>query len=223
MTTELPLGMVNRPRIDLRCCDVADVFPTVRGARLVVMDPAWAEYDQRPGHSGAPDLHYPLLTLDVISQHIDRAFDCAAADARLALWGCWPLLPEILGLMQASRWKYKTGGSWHKIDCPPGVGYHWRGHSEFVLVGVKGSPGRASTTLRNAFESPRTEHSAKPGEWQEQWIKGWTNVGDLVFDTYAGLGGVAVAAAEAHRTYVGAEIDPERHEAAMVRLAGWAT
>ena len=202
--------------------DAGDMLEGASGATLTVMDPPWAEYNQRPGKA-APDRHYPVLTLAQIVGHIDAAWVASAPRARLALWGCWPLLPEILAALKVTRWKYKTGGSWHKEAKAPGVGHHWRGHSEFVFIATKGSPGRArklddGTLLRNAHGSPRQRHSAKPVEWQREWVEAWTDPGDLVLDPYAGRGSVGVAAQLAGRRYLGAEADPGRYALAASRL-----
>ena len=50
------------------------------------------------------------------------------------------------------------------------------------------------------------------------WLRRWTDPGDLVLDLYAGLGSVAVACALEGRRYIGAEIDPERHRRAVLRV-----
>jgi len=54
-----------------------------------------------------------------------------------------------------------------------------------------------------------------------QWIRRWVPAGGLVVDPYAGLGAVAEAVilAGGGRRYIGTEIDPERHAAAMGLIA----
>lgn len=52
-----------------------------------------------------------------------------------------------------------------------------------------------------------------------EWIRAWTDPGDLVVDVFAGLAPLARACYAEGRRYVGAEIDPERHALALVRLA----
>ncbi len=207
--------------IDLRCASIADVLPTVRGAALIVADPPWGEYDQRPG-SAAPDSRYPVLSLAEIAAHLDAAYDSAAPGGRLALWYCWPLLEEVLPAVRATRWGASiTGGAWQKTGRQ-GVGFHWLGDSEPVAVYVK----RGATphtdraeNLTNAWSSEPGPHSAKPVGWQRAWLRRWTPPGALVLDLYAGLGTVAEACAIEGRSYVGAEIDPERHAKALGLLA----
>ena len=51
-----------------------------------------------------------------------------------------------------------------------------------------------------------------------QWLERWTAPGDTVLDLFAGLGSVAVACLHTGRRYVGAEIDPDRFEAARLNI-----
>lgn len=214
--------------IDLRCCDVAELLPTVRGATLVVVDAPWSEYDQRPG-AAAPDLSYPVLSMDEIVGHIDLACSSAAQRARMLLWCTWPLL--LNEWADASKrlagWRYVTGGSWHKDVPQPGVGYHWLGHSEPALVYAKKQDDGFATfndrsiQLRNAFSTDkRLPHSEKPIPWQRLMLRRWTKPGDLVLDLYAGRGSVARACLAEGRRYVGAEIDVERHGEGVKLLTG---
>ena len=208
--------------IDLRCCDVVEVLGVASGARLVTADPPWI-YSQAPGVAD-PSLQYDVLKMPEIAGVVNWAADCADPDGcRLALWNTWPQLGEwvevTVGMGKEWRWgRILSGGSWHKSG-PGGVGYHWIGDSEPVLLYKVGAPpcGRWDS-LKNAHNSAREDHSAKPMEWMRGWLRRWTDPGDLVLDLYAGLGSVAVACALEGRRYIGAEIDPERHRRAVLRV-----
>ena len=207
--------------IDLRCCDVAEILAECRGARLVHADPPWSDYVNRPGDAN-PDEHYDVLTWDDIDEHCTTARGCCGPDARAVMWSCWPLVAERIAkglrVLPGRGWKWKTGGSWHK-EGSCGGGYHWRGRSEPVWIGVKGSPQTdQSVILGNAHASLRTDHSEKPVEWLAEMLRRWTEPGDLVLDLYAGLAPMARACLQTGRRYLGAEIDPERHQMAMARL-----
>jgi len=215
------------PGIDMRCCDVAEVLAEVEtgSVSLVVADPPWDIYNQRPGVV-APDGVYGVLSQQQIGAHMEEAAGCLADGGRLALWTCWPLLVEVLDGRALPPWldvpgvTWKTGGAWTK-GGPPSVGYHWRGHSEPVLVGtVAGAAGRAACIIRSGYASEPEEHSRKPAEWMADWCRAWVPPGGLVLDLYAGLGSVAeaVVLAGEGRRYIGAEIDPERHASAMTRV-----
>lgn len=207
------------PGIDLRCCDVAEVLRGARGARLIVADPPW-RYDEKPGVAN-PEANGIYTGLDdaTIAAHLDAAHDCAAPASRLAVWYTFPKAEEWRAAgMAGPRWGAPTtGGAWTKADHV-GVGYHWRGWVEPVAVWTRGTTGRPSAWLGNGHVSPPTEHSEKPLEWLRAWVRAWTDPGDLVLDLYAGLAPLARACALEGRRYVGAEIDPERHALALVRL-----
>jgi N6-adenosine-specific RNA methylase IME4 len=221
--TQLSLVTVPEPAqpsgIQLRCCSVEDLLEDMPGKpSLIVADPPWG-YNQAPGVS-SPELQYETVSDDLIAEWIASAYE-VCDDARLALWCTWPKLGEWWAAADAVGigWQYKTGGSWHKLG-PPGVGHHWRGHSEPVLIYTKGSPGVATSMLRNAHSSHRGRHSEKPSPWVEGWLERWTEAGDLVCDLFAGSSGcVARACARMGRRYVGAELDPERYRQAVDRLA----
>lgn len=223
------------PGVDLRLGDVSALLAEHKGAgaRLVIADPPWDEYENRPGVA-APDLSYPLLSPEKIAEHIDAAYDCAAPGARLVMWACWPLLAPWLAKPHpifSSRWKWISGGSWHK-ERSAGVGFHWLGRSEPLLLAVKagGTPyvGTDKVTgtridLGNAHSSVRTDHSEKPLGWYREMLGRWTAPGDLVLSVYSGLFPEGRACALEGRRCIGAEIDPVRHAAAVGRLAQWRT
>ena len=214
--------------IDFRRADVADVLASVEpgSVDLVIADPPWDAYRERPGVA-APDGVYGLLTERQIGEHLGAAVERMSPGGRLALWACWPLLVDALSAIVRPPWLdipgvvWKTGGAWSKGGSP-GVGYHWRGHSEPVLVGVRegGAAGRARVVLRSGYTSRPEEHSRKPVGWIADWIRGWVPPGGLVLDLYAGLGSVAEAVVKAGegRRYVGAEVDFERHAAALANV-----
>ena len=131
--------------------------------------------------------------------------------------GQWQAAVEKLG--KAWRWSYVTGGSWHKLG-PGGVGYHWLGASELVLIFKKGSPPADRWgPLTNAHTSHRQAHSEKPADWMAGWLERWTDAQDLVVDLFAGLAPLARACVKVGRDYAGAEIDPDRWRQAVDRLA----
>jgi site-specific DNA-methyltransferase (adenine-specific) len=214
--------------VDLRRADVGDLLAQVEAGSvdLVVADPPWDAYRERPGVV-APDGVYGLLTERQIGDHLGAAVERMRPGGRLALWACWPLLVEALG-RDLPPWLtipglvWKSGGAWSKSGSAPGVGYHWRGKSEPVLVGVRegGAAGRARVVLRSGYTSRPEAHSRKPVAWMADWIRAWVPPGGLVLDLYAGLGSVAEAVVEAGegRRYVGAEVDVDRHAAALANV-----
>ncbi len=203
-----------KPGIDLRCCDVAEILAESRGARLVMADPPWVY--NNTGTEGAACQEYDLIDEAAISVHLRAAYDCAADDAYLLCWCTWPKLAEWLTAGRDIGWGYKSGGCWHKTSGL-GVGFHWRGDTEPLLLYTKGSP-RPVGCVRNGYGSPRQAHSEKPAEWLSALVEAFTEPGDLVLDVYSGLAPMARACLATGRRYLGAEIDPERHQMAMARL-----
>jgi len=210
--------------IDLRCADLFDVLADVRGAALVHADPPWAYSAGAAGkgqaNPGDAASSYGTMTEADITRALDLAYDCALPGARLVCWATWPKLLEHLTSGGAgTRWRYVTGGAWLKTPHV-GVGYHWQGHTEPVLVYVKkGTPYTdTSNMLGNGWASRPEEHSRKPMEWQRGMLRRWTEPGALVLDAWAGLAPMAAACVLEGRAYVGAEIDPERHGVSLARL-----
>jgi hypothetical protein len=212
-----------KPGIDLRCCDVAEILTECRGARLVMADPPWRYARDAGGANPEENGIYSALSEAEIVEHLDFAFDCTGPSCRLAVWYTWPKEEEWREAGGAGpRWgRRKSGGAWLKTShwCgSSGVGYHWRGQTEPVALFVKGSPGRCNVTLKNGHASIAEEHSIKPEAWLRRWVEAWTEPDDLVLDLYAGLAPMARACLATGRRYIGAEIDPERHEKAMAKL-----
>ncbi len=207
--------------IDLRCCSCTDVdWPS---ADLVIADPPWS-YVQSHGASRA-DNHYAVLPTSTIVEHLNQL-----VASRMALWLTWPLLPEWVSATTKHAdwgWRLATGGAWAKSgegdEGHYGQGYHWAGCSEPVFVYACGRdiPLDRGAPLRNAWVEPPGEHSRKPAVWMAQWLRRWVPEGGLVLDPYAGLASVAEAVllAGGGRRYLGSEISPERHRAALGLLA----
>lgn len=203
------------PGIDYRLGDIRDTL-TVRGAALIHADPCWQYSEGAAGKGMAqPELNgiYNCMSDAAISEILDLAYDCAAPGARLVCWTTWPKMLEFLSAGGAGkRWEYVTGGAWLK-ERQVGVGYHWRGQTEPVLVFVRrGAPAHLDREhlLLNGYASVPEEHSRKPLPWLRTMLRAWTPPDGLVLDLWAGLAPMAAACKLEGRRFVGAEIDPER-------------
>jgi len=219
--SQLPLvnlkAPVAPPGIDLRCCDVADILPECKDARLIMSDSPWL-YDEvnARGDGTFAGLGYQLLKMPDIARHHRDAAMYAPSNCRMLVWTTFPMLGDWMSHNIAPM-SFKTGLSWHKRGGI-GQGYHLRGDAEIGLVYTKGSTGRPLTALTNAWGSERTAHSEKPVAWLQMLLRSWTEPGDLVVEMYAGLAPMARACAAEGRRYIGAEIDPSRHRDAMTAL-----
>ena len=212
--------------IDLRCCDTLDLMASLPDGSidLTIADPPWLYDDQPHDQATMARDHYDCLPIATIAEHVNAA---ARLSKRLALWTTGPFVQPWLDATRGGPWgPLISMGAWHKSgltnDQHVGIGYHWTGCMEPVLLYVKkGAPIDRHQFLRNAWSEPPGAHSRKPVAWMVQWLRRWVPPGGAVLDVYAGLGSVAEAVLLAGdgRQYVGAEIDPERHAAALALLA----
>jgi hypothetical protein len=196
---------------------------------VVFADPPW-KYDDRASASSAASDEYSCLDLHQISAHLAGAFSLANRGARLALWMTWAQLPDFVAADDFGGWTWVTGGMWAKADPAVddqrsgalGMGYHMRTSQSELLLVCKGRGPHARADVTGCWIAPGSgRHSEKPVGWQRDMIREWCPPGGHVLDLYAGLGSVARAVREAGggRTYVGYEIDPERHASALSLLA----
>lgn len=129
--------------------------------RTVVADPPW-----RYGNTstrGAAENHYPTMTIEELCDletNGRRVADCVADDAHLYLWVTNNFLREAFAVLDAWGFAYKTCLTWVKPQM--GMGNYFRGSTEHILFGVRGSLRTAERNLVNWFEAPRAKHSAKP-------------------------------------------------------------
>lgn len=206
--------------IDLMCGDTADMLRTVLdgSADFVMLDPPWC-YDNEGTRGNAAD-QYASLSEIVIKSHMHAAYTKAATDAYCAVWCTFPKLKDWLpgaGVF-STGWEYITGGAWGKVGGL-GVGFHFRGDAELVLLYRKGAPKPRQTTS-NLWLAPRIGHSEKPQKALRALIEMACAPNGLVLDLYAGASASCMRACRATgRRYLGAEIDPARHAEALRRFS----
>lgn len=172
---------------------------------VILVDPPW-QYDQRSVRiNGTTDRHYRTMsTLEIANLPVAGV---AADDAILLLWTTWPFLPFALDIIDAWGFRYVTGLPWVKadefrtsLDGDPqfrpakGVGFWFRGASEPLLMGKRGTPPRP-VSAPDGLLSERNIHSRKParvydlaeslgGPCLEIFARsrrpGWAAIGDAV-------------------------------------------
>jgi len=145
---------------DARNMDLSQ-FPHKYG--VIVADPPW-QYRATTGRGIAED-NYDVLTIENLKEMpVDKL---ALDDCILFLWGTWPMLPEVLGLIDAWGFTYKTGWPYVKTHKDGtifyGVGRWIRGATEYVLMGIRGdvSPPEEMKNYMGIL-SPSLDHSRKP-------------------------------------------------------------
>lgn len=215
--------------IDLRCCDVDDMLRSLPGgcADVVHADPPWNYSGGIPTNTGKGGVNvrgyarsiYNCLPESAIQEHLELAYDAAISDCYLLLWCTFPKLSEWLGAY-SGRWRYVTGGAWGKQTGGIGVGFHFRGDAEVLLLYKKGAPQPRNRSTSNLWLSDRTGHSEKPQTALRALLNLTTDPSGLVVDLYAGASASMARACRATgRRYIGAEISPQRHATAMLRLS----
>jgi len=143
--------------------------------QIIYADPAWS-YDtnsapavKRPclerGEKPHSVNHYyeTMTTKDIQELPVNEITD---KNAVLFLWATNPLLPEAIETMKRWGFKYKTCLTWHKLRCK-GMGYWFRGHTEHLLLGVKGNLKAFRSLEHNIKSLPVEKHSKKPNYYRE--------------------------------------------------------
>lgn len=164
-----------------------DQVEAAGGYSIIYADPPWSYSDTNC--NGGIGRQYKTLTPEEIAAiPVARL---AARDALLFLWGTYPKLPEVLDLISAWGFEYKSiAFQWVKTrgrhedgsdKAFLGLGRWTRGNTEPCLLGVRGKPtcaGKDVSQLIFTHEdedellvSPVTRHSAKPPETRPKIVR----------------------------------------------------
>jgi N6-adenosine-specific RNA methylase IME4 len=147
----------------------------------IVADPPWAystpgqigkTLEHRPNrdkglskHGAGSVARYGAMTLDELSaMDVERV---AAPNAHLYLWVTNTFMESAFPLARAWGFRPVTIITWTKVRRSDGqpsmkMGWYYRGATEHILFGVRGSLDLAGPPHATAFFSPRTPHSVKP-------------------------------------------------------------
>ena len=208
--------------IDLRHTDCEALIASVEDVAFVHADPPWSYDNGRgiggSGTSGAQD-EYSGLPCGTIADHLDSCWDAALADCYLAVWATFPKLADWMAESDGMRWNYITGAAWGKTGRI-GMGYHFRGDSEILLLYRKGRPRPLEGSKSNLWLAARLGHSEKPRVALDALVRMAAPPGSLVLDVYAGASAsMARVCRRLDRRYAGAEIDEERWKRAQIVLS----
>jgi N6-adenosine-specific RNA methylase IME4 len=147
---------------------VVQVTPveTLSRHTTIVIDPPWDwsdEGDQDQFGRARPD--YATMTREELLEF--PVGDLATSDAHLYMWITNRSLPKGFELLDRWGFRYVTMLTWVKPSF--GMGNYFRGSTEHVLFGVKGSLMLNRKDLGTHFEAPRGDrgHSAKPERFYE--------------------------------------------------------
>jgi len=145
--------------------------------KIIYADPPWSYENKTLGrqlNAGSAD-HYDVMSLDEIKNlPIDTIRD---KDCVLFMWAVNPQLPEAFEVMKAWGFKYKTTITWHKLAgnrTQAGLGYWFRGYTEYLLFGVRGNVRAFHSQKKNILTQTILGHSKKPDSFRKL-IEGATN------------------------------------------------
>jgi N6-adenosine-specific RNA methylase IME4 len=147
--------------------DTADIRAYVAGQtfQTIVLDPPWDwgdEGDVDQFGRGRPT--YQTMPIDELRDM--PIADLATANAHIYLWITNRSLPKGFALLDAWGFRYVTALTWCKPSI--GMGNYFRGSTEHLLFGVRGSLPLIERNVGTWFEAPRgSRHSEKPSEFYQ--------------------------------------------------------
>jgi len=146
--------------------------------KIIYADPPWKYNDENC--SGSANGKYDTMDVnDLCNLPIDMLTD---KDCVLFIWGTYPKLPEVLKVIKAWGFEYKSiAFQWVKMNKSGnkpfyGLGRWTRGNTEPCFIATKGKPKRISASVPQLVFSKLREHSRKPDIVRAKIIK---LVGDL--------------------------------------------
>lgn len=129
----------------------------------IVLDPPWDWGDEGDADQlGRARPTYATMPLEEIAA--EPIGELAAENAHLYLWITNRSLPKGFGLLERWGFRYVTMLTWVKPSI--GMGNYFRGSTEQVLFGVRGSLPLLRADVGTYFMAPRPpQHSQKPDEF----------------------------------------------------------
>jgi N6-adenosine-specific RNA methylase IME4 len=134
--------------------------------QVIYADPPWAYRNVRTGgsHRSGAAQKYPTLTPGQVAEIPVPTI--VTPPATLWLWATVPLLPEILPVVTAWGFTYKTAIVWRKTGRR-GMGYWLRGEVELLVFGTRGAVRAFRSSQPNILEAPVEAHSRKPAIFRQ--------------------------------------------------------
>jgi N6-adenosine-specific RNA methylase IME4 len=142
-----------------RLSEIDETFPTI------MLDPPWDWGDEGDvDQFGRATPTYATMPFDEIAD--EPVGKLAKKNAHLYLWITNRSLPKGFELFERWGFRYVTALTWVKPSI--GMGNYFRGSTEHVLFGIRGSRPLLRHDVGTHFEAPRQErHSGKPPEFYE--------------------------------------------------------
>lgn len=144
------------------------------------MDCPWSYFNKRTGGSlkSGSSQKYRTLSMDDLRDLKSLIKNITEKDVVLFLWVTNPMLQEGLELCKLYGFEYKTLITWVKENCK-GLGYWYRGNTEHIILGIKGTISAFHSQQINVFHAPLRDHSRKPTKSYELIEEGTKNIPNL--------------------------------------------
>lgn len=131
--------------------------------QTIYADPPWDYERDGKRHKGRsprqlPSDVYECMPMNELQQL--KVSELADRDAHLYLWFTNAFSHEAHHLMEAWGFRPITIITWVKDTM--GVGWYFRGQTEHILFGVRGSMPTRVRNISTVFHAAKTKHSAKP-------------------------------------------------------------
>ena len=148
-----------------------DIEKTDKKYDIIYADPPWAYLwgtGKNPGRF-CPERHYCTMSTDEICELGTTIKRLRAKNCALFIWTTMPCLPDVIKVIEAWGFKYKTCAfTWVKIrkDGQPlaGMGSFTKANAELCLLAMRGHMKSVDKTVPQIVMSPRQGHSVKPDE-----------------------------------------------------------
>jgi N6-adenosine-specific RNA methylase IME4 len=155
--------------------EVKDPFEREGRYRVIYADPPWIYRDRAQAGRRGVAYKYPLLNdEDIAALPVQRI---AADDSMLFLWVTWPKLQEVLPVVDAWGFRFRTVAFvWVKRTRVSGalawgMGSWTRANTEPCLLATRGRPKRFGAGVHQVVEAPLARHSEKPREVRERIVQ----------------------------------------------------
>jgi N6-adenosine-specific RNA methylase IME4 len=139
---------------------ILSLAPIAGKFRTLVIDPPW-QYDADFLGRGRPS--YATMSLEQLLALPVESW--AENDSHLYLWTTNAMIPHAPALVAQWGFCHNTMITWAKPHY--GMGTHFRGQTEHVLFGIRGTLATRASNISTVFEAPVGEHSEKPDRFYD--------------------------------------------------------
>tara|TARA_X000001388_G_C2201777_1_gene111565 strand:+ start:234 stop:770 length:537 start_codon:yes stop_codon:yes gene_type:complete len=133
---------------------------------IIYADPPYSYVDKAKSGNRGASFKYPTQSIDWIANLEIKKI--ANKDCVLFLWVTMPKLNEVMQVIDAWGFEYKTCAfTWVKKNKLKstwfmGMGRWTRANAELCLLATKGKPKRISASVHSVVDTPIERHSKKP-------------------------------------------------------------